>query len=240
MTSSGPDPHFFLSFAGDNDTDDRRVTTFFNDLCDDVGVASGAGRSSAATRGFLSLQSLRLGADWSDEIADALGRCRVFVALCSPSYFASASCGVEWRAFQDRLRGYERLHGKPAPALLPVCWVPMRMPGVASGIQYTDGDLSAPMARLGLRRMMRLSQHRDDYQDFVSRLAGLIVDVGRSHPVPPARVGREYDRLPRAFPEPADPVVVKPSALPRSRRANDDARLPDLDRGDGIPRLHGN
>jgi hypothetical protein len=235
MTLPNPDLYFFLSFAGENDRDDARVATFFDDLCDEVGVQAGAGRARQSL-GFLSITSLRLGADWSEEIASALGRCGMFVALCSPSYFASASCGVEWRAFQDRLAVYERANKKPAPALLPVCWVPMTMPGVAAGIQYTDRQLSEPLARLGLRMLMLLDQHRDHYRTVVLRLAQHIVAVSRAHVVPPSMVGRDYAALPRAFPGPATP---QPRLPQQERTTKDDSRLPDLNRGDGFPRLHG-
>lgn len=234
MTSAEPDLYFFLSFAGENDTDDARVARFFAELSEEVGVEAGVGRAEHSSLGFLSIVNLRLGTDWSEEIASALGRCRVFVALCSPSYFASASCGVEWRAFTDRLAAYEREHHRPAPALLPVCWVPMRMPAVADAIQYTDRQLSEPMARHGLRTLMRLEKHRDDYQVFVSELARLIVAVGAEHAVPRRWVDRDYYRLPRAFPAP--PAPPPPRSPPPKR---DDPKLPELDRGDGFPRLHG-
>jgi hypothetical protein len=73
---------------------DRFVAKFFDDLSDDVRQLTGA-----ALPGFMD-QGMAVGTRWSDQLSEALGTCRVFVALLSPSYIASHWCGWNGRRSQ--------------------------------------------------------------------------------------------------------------------------------------------
>ena len=230
-----PDLFFFLSFAESNDTDDKLVSTFFGDLRDEVRAVAGTRRGDPAPTGFLSIANLRLGADWSAEIRAALGTCRVFVALCSPTYFASESCGKEWQAFADRITEHQRRTGTKPPALLPVYWRPVSIPATIDDRQYTDRSLSEIVSRVGLLRVMRPAKYQDDYHEFLPALAELIVNTARSHPLTPSSPGPDFSSLPRAFPDPP----ARPSVRPPTSTEHQEPSPPDLDRGNQIPRLHG-
>jgi hypothetical protein len=190
-TSRADPPHpklfFFLSFAGQSDADDERVTTFYRDLSDEIRVHAGI-RDRSAQVGFLSLETLELGSHWHDELKTALGRCQVFVALCAPGYFDSDWCREEWRAFQDRLVRFKKQTGSEAPSLLPLRWVIDDMPDLAAGIQYTDRRLTPVANQLGLRELMRRRKTYDeDYLQYVGELARLIVARARDYPIPVLR-----------------------------------------------------
>ena len=74
--------YFFLSYArGD---EDDLVRQFFNDLSVEVRVRAGLHRDAEV--GFIDTRT-RAGTVRSLEIADALARCRSFIALLSPRYF---------------------------------------------------------------------------------------------------------------------------------------------------------
>ncbi|SCG64250.1 TIR domain-containing protein [Micromonospora echinaurantiaca] len=243
-----PDIFFFLSFAESSDTDDELVAIFFKDLRNEVRAVSGTRKSDPAATGFLSIANLRLGADWSEEIRTALGTCRVFVALSSPTYFASESCGREWQAFADRLVAYRTATGRDAPSLLPVSWRATEIPEHLGTIQYADRSLSTVVFDEGLLHVMRLTRHRDAYHEFVGKLAALIVRTARSHPIPPSRPGPDFYRLPAAFPA-VPPTGGGAGAVPRQRDAEVTARQhpdgrprtpPDLGGRGELPRLHGN
>src|SRR3954466_15961762 len=91
-------PLFFLSYArsrlrpDDGSDPDRFAAKFFADLSDNVAHLTGA-----ALPGFMDRHTAA-GTPWSDRLSEALGTCRVFVALLSPSYFTSEWCGREWAA----------------------------------------------------------------------------------------------------------------------------------------------
>ncbi|MEV0428560.1 TIR-like protein FxsC [Micromonospora sp. NPDC050495] len=245
-TTADPDLWFFLSFAESTEREDGRVRTFFRDLCDEVRAVGGIRGSDPAPVGFLSHASLRSGVDWSEQILAALGTCRVFVALCSPAYFASDSCGREWRAFADRLAAYRRSTKRSAPTLLPVPWRPTPIPAQLGTIQYVDREWPAAVLADGLAHVMRLKRGHDDYHEFVGVLAGQIVRTARDHPIPPARLGPDFARLPYDFPTVSPPERTIPEQRPggtissRQPSTGDGARRPpDLSGGNELPRLHG-
>lgn len=237
---------FFLSFAESNDDEDAMVAAFFRRLCDEVRAVRGTRRSDRAPIGFLSIASLRLGADWSEEIRIALGTCRVFVAVCSPTYFGSESCGREWQAFADRLSEYRRSTGRSAPSLFPLRWRPTRIPEHLDSIQYVDRELSPAVFDEGLRQVMLLDEHRDAYHRFVTRFADLIVQTAHEYDVPPSAPGPDFYRLPQAFPHPPPPEPIprqRATGHTDDRRAGPDGeplRPPDLGGGHELPRLHPN
>jgi hypothetical protein len=206
-----PDLFFFLSFAETNDVENGLVREFFHALRDEVRAQAGIGMSRRSRTGFLSIASLELGDDWSQDIREALGTCAVFVALTAPAYFASPSCGKEWQAFADRRAADPA--GRTMPVLLPVRWRPSDMPAVAGGIQYVDPKLSAAVHAQGLLAVARATRSRDDYDAFVAALAELIVRRARKHRLAPLLPGPDFDRLPQAFP-PAPPPPPPPAPPP--------------------------
>ncbi|KKK04808.1 TIR-like protein FxsC [Micromonospora sp. HK10] len=232
---SGPEFLFFVSFAGAHEADSESVTTFFKDLCNEVRAARGTRSDDPA--GFLSIVSLGLGSDWSEEIRTALGTCQVFLALCSPGYFGSVWCGREWRAFADRLAVYRRMTGRSAPSLLPLPWRSTRIPAHLTDIQHTDSVLPAVVFAKGLFRVMRQTRYRDDYDEFIAELAGLIVETAREHVIPASRPGTDFDKLPSAFPLVPQPRDGKDAA--RSDPDRGARRRPGLGDPDELPRLHG-
>src|SRR5205823_11983974 len=61
--------------------------------------------------------NIQAGEVWSDEIRDALMRCRVGLVLYTPNYFTRRWCGQEFRVLLDRSR--------PEPGgtgIIPVGW----------------------------------------------------------------------------------------------------------------------
>jgi len=186
--------YFFLSYARE-DTDEF-VEGFFRDLSSEVRGFAGLGRHEEV--GFLDKHSIELGARWPSRLVRALSECRCFLALCSPRYFVSESCGKEWTVFEDRLHQFE--HGpEPPPALIPVLWLPTRrMPATAQGRQYDIDVLGDAYSRDGLRQLMRLQRNRDAYLNAVSVLARHIVDHS-DRELPPYRGRMTFEQIPSAF-----------------------------------------
>ncbi|PRY18876.1 TIR-like protein FxsC [Pseudosporangium ferrugineum] len=216
--------YFFLSYArGD---DDVYAMQFFRDLSTEVRVYAGLRADDEV--GFVDQVSLRLGEAWSDQLGQALSSAQTFVALCSPRYFLSEPCGREWAVFRSRLRA------DATEALIPIQWVPMRdQPSVVRRFQTRQ---QGPETGIGLRQLLRLSRHRDDYLTFLSDLAGHIVHAAERFPVPAARP-TAFDEVVSAFHE--RPVIAAPvgehdprsvvrAAFAAAGRPLEEGRLPNL------------
>jgi FxsC-like protein len=194
--------YFFLSYArGD---EDALVARFFEDLCVEVRLQAGLSRNAPV--GFVD-QTLQVGQHWPRRLTDALARCGSFLALMTPRYFSSAPCGREWKVFADRANSYDARHSVDSSLLKPLMWIPMaqaRIHAVARPIQYQSPGLGDLYQRLGIRQLMRLKRHEDDYHSLLFELARQIVENVDAHRIPHGRLDVDYSNLPSAFDEPAD------------------------------------
>jgi FxsC-like protein len=178
--------------------DDAFVQQFFADLSDEIRGRAGVHRKQPV--GFLDTASIPLGAQWPAELTNALSTCQSFLALTSPNYYLSTSCGKEFHAFSTRLDEYERDHRVRPPALLTVQWFPTRnAPADVDLIQRRTADLGEEYHQHGLRPLLRLSNLRDAYQHCVFRLAEHIVRTAEAHRIPELPTPVTLDALPSAF-----------------------------------------
>lgn len=166
-------PHFFLSYARSRyrpEDSDRWVAKFFNDLCHDIGQATGT-----LNPGFMDRQ-IPVGTEWPDQLADALANCRVFVALFSPTYFTSEYCGKEWAAFLKRYHAQTAGLNRP-PAIIPALWTPMdisEIPEPLHSMQNIPPEFPRAYGTEGLYGIMKLGRFREQYKETVLRLATVI------------------------------------------------------------------
>ena len=189
---------FYLSYAQADE--DGYVARFYEDLAREVRRQGGPVDDEI---GFRDVASLRLGSMWSHDLISALSTARTFVALCSPSYFASEFCGREWAAFVVRAENYRRQHGVHPPTLLPVIWVPVnRMPDPVQELQHHHGEIGSAYRREGLYHLLRLRRYRDDYHDLLRDLALRIVDVAARHPMQPLPASFDVLDTPSVFHSP--------------------------------------
>lgn len=200
-------PYFFLSYARSRyrpeDSDpDRWVGKLYNDLCLDVGHATGM-----PVPGFMDRQ-IPVGTEWPDHLADALSNCRVFVALFSPSYFRSEYCGKEWAAFLERAE--RRTAGLDRPsAIIPAMWVPMEIGALPSSLQSMQNvplGFPSSYAAEGLYGIMKLGRYREHYKETVLRLANMIKDRAAECALPAEAIS-SFDTLRNPFAE--DPPAAR-------------------------------
>ncbi|MFI0373127.1 TIR-like protein FxsC [Actinomadura sp. 1N219] len=166
-------PYFFLSYARSRyrpEDSDRWVAKFFNDLCHDIGQATGA-----LNPGFMDRQ-IPVGSEWPDQLADALANCRVLVSLFSPPYFTSEYCGKEWAAFLNRYHAQTAGLDRP-PAIIPVWWTKMdisEIPEPLHSMQNVPPEFPSAYAQEGLYGIMKLGRFREQYKETVLRLATVV------------------------------------------------------------------
>ena len=118
-------PPFFISYAHAGFDSNNAAQRFYNELRGDLQTL--VGRPVGTSMGFFDAEGLRTGVRWRDELADALGKCQVLVALLSVPYLGSEWCGKEWHAFT--LRERELLPGatgfKNQGPIIPIRWAPI-------------------------------------------------------------------------------------------------------------------
>jgi FxsC-like protein len=114
-------------------------------------------------------------------MADALGRCHVFIALWSPRYFLNEMCGRQYWVFNERLRRQQTGSGGRPRSLLPLMWTPTNALAGASPLFVRPDD---GVALRGLRRYVRLRGLREPYEAFVGRLAEQVVTAAQASALP--------------------------------------------------------
>lgn len=177
------------SAAGD---DDQYVEDFHQDLCRRVAELTNEHETVEGFLGTISSETR----NWPANMATALSRCDVFIAILSPRYFLNRTCGKQYWVFNQRLRRYEAETGVRAPALIPVVWSPTKSTGdmPVSGVTPDDETV-----RQGLRRYVRITRLRDDYERFIGRLAQQIISVTREHRLPKEAPVPDLTQTPSAF-----------------------------------------
>lgn len=164
--------YFFFSYARGDEESGAHIDKFFEDLETEIRSQEGTLGFSEEV-GFRDKRNIDVGQQWPSELADALRSCKTIVCLYSPTYFNRPYCGKEVQAFLNRHRAH-RTTGSPSP-ILPVIWrKPERVPGSVSAIQYDTLDLPKSYREHGLRRLMSLRKHTDDYKVFVEKFAAKV------------------------------------------------------------------
>ncbi len=175
---------FLLSYDRE-DGDGGYVKEFFDQLSDEL-ARRRAGWDKDHV-GYLDVKE-RTGSRWPDRLSEALGTCRVFLALYSPRYFDSEYCGKEWWIFSERVREYERQKSRAAELIIPVLWepVPREIPTVARPLQYKEHLFPDDYPRVGLRRIVKLQRkYAAEYDTILNVLADRIVDCYDAHELAP-------------------------------------------------------
>ncbi|MFE3872886.1 TIR-like protein FxsC [Kitasatospora sp. NPDC059146] len=165
-------PFFFFSYAHrDQLAGGSFVDQFFSDLRDELALLEPA--AGPDVLGYRDTERLRLGDDWEKQLSGTVATCRTLVALYSPAYFASAYCGKEWAAFNERMIRHRDLTGRSVPALIPVIWEPpsAELPAEVLRIQYLQHDLGEAYAADGLRALLRADPRGPDYLRVVRVIA---------------------------------------------------------------------
>jgi FxsC-like protein len=201
---------FFLSYAS-NSVLKRFHGQFFDDLVEALIAERDTLDAQKARLGFYDRDGIQLGDSWTHELAEALRTCQVFVYIQSEAYFSRPWCGREWTVFRNRINRWmqgPQATGARPPLMLPILWKPpTRNPPatVAVDIQYGHREFGEAYVQNGLHTLMKLERFRDDYQEFLSRLAQRILQIADAYPLPPGDRDRiDFESIPNAFaPAPA-------------------------------------
>lgn len=204
---------FFFSYArSDRDAKlgvEDHIHRFYEDLCKEVEMQPKENDPPLPPdheTGFFDTKTIQTGATWEPEIEEALRTSRVMVSLCSPAYFTSEYCGKEFRVFLDRRNEYisRSASAEHPPMIQPILWGrPGVLPEIIRKLQYSNDAYPPIYAGEGLRYMMRLDGHKDDYAKFTTQLARMIVATAEKHPLPHSPKGSPIAQIKSAFHCPA-------------------------------------
>lgn len=172
-------PYFFLSYSR-RDAPGGFLSQFYDDLCRELSIRGGPGIDSDGSIGFLDMDQ-QPGINWATNTGKALGSCKVFVPVYSPSYFNSSYCGKEWHAFSRRLASHQKVHGAAPACIVPCLWVKLleEPPQVTRLIQDTRHSFSSEYQEFGLRFLMQLKDNESKYREFLVKFTNMLVNAGR-------------------------------------------------------------
>ena len=193
---------FFLSYARRNDVSytlgaegdatHKLMRQLYEELAADIINNADTGGAKAIEQiGFFDQTGIEPGDKWDDKVAEALRTTRVMLCLFTRNYFKSVVSGKEVEVFRRRVEAYANEKGVSRPPLIiPILWhrpdrLPAALPDAVTDLQYTYDEFSKIYSQEGLEFIMRLTKHRDDYQEFLINLARRVVDVAEAHPLPP-------------------------------------------------------
>jgi FxsC-like protein len=188
-------PLFFVSYARSDR--DSYLEQFVLDLTEEVRRKLGEKRNENIR--FWDTQDIDVGDVWPEKLRDALRVSRFCVCLLSPGYFNSEYCGKEFQVFKLRQSLNKRFSG--TRPIFPVLWEAPRgpLPDAVQSLQYTTDDFPVTYVDEGLRYLMKLSKHKDDYLLFVDRLAAKLVEAGDTEPLPELEVLDSLSNVASAF-----------------------------------------
>lgn len=200
-------PYFFLSYAR---ADDRTayVRRFYQDL---LQVLELPGTGSRRQPAFRDSEGLFVGADWLRGLSRAVGSCRTFVALYSPTYFEREYCGKEWTAFAGRVAQYEAETDVEPHALVPVIWEPVSalpLPDEVTAVQYAEPAMGAAYLEHGLLHLMRSEPDGDAYWHVVRSLAERVRFAADHFALPSKPAGFDLSEVVGCFPVPRTPATT--------------------------------
>jgi FxsC-like protein len=220
---------FFLSYARRNDISytlgaeedktQKLVRRLYQDLAAEIISRADTGQARAVEQiGFFDQRGIEPGDKWDDEVAGALGSARVMLCLFTRNYFNSKVSGQEFEIFRQRVKEFADGKGiKQPPLIIPVLWhrqdkLPMPLPAVTADLQYTYDEFSKLYAAEGLEFLMRLEKHKDDYEEFLIKLADRVVEVAEKHVMPTLAACPQLKDVENAF-QPK-PIAVAPAPAP--------------------------
>lgn len=186
--------YFFFSYTR-KDSVDEYLRMFYDDLCRELSIRGGVDLEKT---GFFDIDQ-PTGSDWPSNTGDAVGTCKVFVPVYSPSYFLSSVCGREWHGFDRRVEEHLARTGTRLASILPVWWVPPNDNAPATQNLHDTRDQFGPAYKeLGLRSLLtQRNRYGDEYRAFVEKFALQVFEAGKV--APNALTGINLRTEPNAF-----------------------------------------
>ena len=189
--------HFFMSYAREDK--DKFLEDFYNDLKEEVRLLIPGNIENIC---FRDTNSIQLGEEWSQELLYALQTCKIFVALCTPTYFTRPWCGKEWQFFSDRINDYQQnLQEKQSiPLIIPIKWIPhANTPTCVAKHQDFKENLGDIYEKEGLRYLKKLHSYK--YTHCVDIFAKAIMKAIEQYPLSDCKKSDSLKDVKNAFEE---------------------------------------
>jgi MinD-like ATPase involved in chromosome partitioning or flagellar assembly len=172
---------FYVSFASLDL--DKYMERLIEDLSREVQLLLGQERAPVA---FFDREPISPRDSWPGKVRDALGTAKTAICILSRAYTNSQFCGREFSVLSQRAQ--VRSHSEPShvrPAILPIVWLPLpsSLPEPLRNIQLRSDELPDIYFVEGLRYLISLRGHRDEYNRIVKMFSHRLVDAMEHSPL---------------------------------------------------------
>lgn len=195
----------FISYARNNNLDNR-LGRFVEQLSIQILNHRPARIDEVA---FFDVSSISTGQEWMQCLSEQVRTCKVCVCFYSPPYFSSEYCGREVSVFLERIAAWKKLPqaaGKLHSGLIPVIWVPDKIPDALAAYQDSDAALPLRYREEGLLALAMRSNRKNDYNSVLDVLARRIASVLKAVDLPDGANIASFDAVASAFHQQETPV----------------------------------
>lgn len=205
----------FTSYAClDAKANTRAFRKFVNEVRSEVQVKTGRPPDLIS---FVDGDSIKLGDEWEQVLAESVAQSEVAICLISPNYLNSLWCGRELEVFERRIEKWKQQAanaGRSARFVFPVIWERMpdrKLPATLSKYQHNENAFPQRYRDLGLRQLAKLGHYNAAFQQVIEILTSGIQETLDKHPrkLPlHAFTPDEFKQLPSAFSDISRPYDI--------------------------------
>ena len=192
----------FISYARANNRD-RRLQKFIEKLGEQL-----LGHLPSGTRlddlTFFDVRDIESGDQWMERLSDAARHSKICICFYSKPYFTSEYGGREVKVFLLRFKKWQEdasNAGKEAKAIIPVIWIPEKVPTVLDPFQFDDDGFPALYKKEGLLSLALRTSRRDAYNAVLYKLAERIAKTVETLALPDGEPIVRFDQIASAFHE---------------------------------------
>jgi hypothetical protein len=212
---------------------------FHNDLSRSLSQKTGLPENRVGYFGINRLQTLGEG---SQSAIAALNNSRILLQLLTPAYFLSDICAKEWQIFRWR---EQALIGSLASginfhsSIIPLFWdgertLPTPPAAIESQLKVQRKIFGEKYAEEGLRQLMALSRHLNDYHQFLSMLTDRLYKISTSRELPSIENLPAVAEVPGVFSDSEFKAPVESQAPPKPDQPLTQSFVGYSERGPGV------
>ncbi len=223
-----PDYQFFFSYAPENyenaswklkEKSGNHLSDFFEAVCKGVSDKTGIPFNQV---GYFDRVRLSISDPWEKQLRDGLQNSRVLVAMLSPAYLKSESCGREFQFFIERFKLLKTDISQQPHRIVPVFWVDLysclkdmdqNVSKLITELQWRQEGMPKNYPSVGIVQMYRLMEI-EMFVKAINCIVQRIVELAGFPPLPSAPPDQfDFKNFPSAWHQMTSPVAYSDTSI---------------------------